>query len=737
MKMADYKEIVLAALLHGLGENTENLLNSIKDYFPKNDVNVQEVIKLALSHNEGLISQAKKLSSTAGSCAGGSIDNPGKSDIPLVHIVSTLCIENQKFTKGYVRPEQLRSEAIIPTADAKAGREKYQSLWQDFKNDFEKLNGLNYEEFMLSLDTIMERYCWCIPSTAMPDEDVSLYQHSKLTAAFAGTLFKYNEEKDEQSKNEFLFVQGDMSGIQNYIFDIKIPASNAKLLRAKSFLVWVLSEIIARYLTEKFEVSHVNIVTSAGGKFLLLLPNTKTVNEKLPDLRLEIEKYFLKEFAGKITFVLSEGIEASSEDFQKNKMQDLINKIGKNGEEAKQKKMQAVLGENGHGHILEDLYEKLHKKGECAYCQTLPADSKLDEKDICKNCDDLIKIGRKLIKAKKIIIKTSELKTFGKMVELPEGEDSRFGYVTEYEPGFPLMPMPYTAPYKTEAQNELCTFEDIANKAVSDDIKVGNKKLAMFKADIDNLGLVFTSSWGEGDKNRISFARYAQLSRLLHYFFSGFVVDFINGKVADSKYKNKIYTVFSGGDDICVIGAWNDIMHFAADFQKELTKFTNGNNSVTISGGIALAGPKLPVRAIADAAEEALEQAKSREENGKRVKNAVSVFDVTVSWDEYDKCLKDGKTMLGYINKEIVSSGTVYKMLDFADRAKKGKEGNLRDMLWNSNYKYVIARNIKPEHKEELEFFNSYGVLDINDRMEKSRIAVSYALYSNRKGKEE
>jgi len=50
----------------------------------------------------------------------------------------------------------------------------------------------------------------------------------------------------------------------------------------------------------------------------------------------------------------------------------------------------------------------------------------------------------------------------------------------------------------------------------------------MFKADIDNLGLIFTSSWGEGKENKISFARYAQLSRHLHYFFSAFVSGFIS-----------------------------------------------------------------------------------------------------------------------------------------------------------------------------------------------------------------
>jgi CRISPR-associated protein Csm1 len=255
----------------------------------------------------------------------------------------------------------------------------------------------------------------------------------------------------------------------------------------------------------------------------------------------------------------------------------------------------------------------------------------------------------------------------------------------------------------------------------------------MFKADIDNLGLIFTSSWGTGTENRISFPRYAQLSRHLHYFFSAYVSGFIK---THSEYSDTIYTVFSGGDDLCVLGAWDAVMHFAADFNKEFSKFANNNPSVTLSGGIALADPRLPVRAIAAAAEEALEEAKSRKENKKNIiKNGVSVFGVTVSWGEYEKSLDDANKIIGFMDDDKVSSAVVYKMIDFANRAGEVKNGKLRDLLWMSNYRYLIARNIKPEHKTALEFFQEFGLLP--EKMEKSRIAVSYALYINRKGKEE
>ncbi|MDR1839346.1 MAG: type III-A CRISPR-associated protein Cas10/Csm1, partial [Treponema sp.] len=661
---------------------------------------------------------------------------------PLVHLVSTIQIRKEAPKTGYCSMKPLEGRAIFSLEDAKADRQEYLKLWNNFKEDFRALKGLEYGRFILSLDTLLERYCWCIPVSSQ-ERDISLYQHLKMSAAFAGTLFLYNQDKNTPTKEAldahdaepFLFIQGDVSGIQKYIFDLKITDNNAKLLRARSFQIWTLGELMAGHLAGKFGVSRENIITSAGAKFLLLAPNIHDAKEKLDELRREIESFFLKEFAGKLSFVLSDGVPAKGRDVQKGNIQELLNRIGECGDEAKQRKMQAALGREGH--VLTDLYESYKSKEVCKYCDTFPAEPKADDKIRCKKCDYLIKeIGEKLVKkTNRITLKTTdELSSFNEMVLLDEEKD--FDYLTSYEPGFPLMSLPYAAP--KDAKNNLYTFEEIAEKAEG-----GNKKLAMFKADIDNLGFIFTSPWGKESGDKASFSRYAQLSRQIHYFFTAFISGFIEGsekyrdKIYDD-YKDKIYTVFSGGDDLCVLGAWDAVMRFARDFQKELSVFTGKNPSVTISGGIALADPKLPVRAIAAMAEDALEQAKKRKNksDNKIIKNAVSVFGVTVSWEEYKQSLLDAEKIIEYIDNDIVSSAVVYKMIDFANRARDEKNGNLRDKLWVSNYRYIIMRNISEDHKDALDFFNKFGVYpNVNDLMEKSRIAVSYALYIKRKGK--
>jgi CRISPR-associated protein Csm1 len=773
-----YKEIVLAAWLHDIGKfaqraglecsgdhqhYTEQFLQSVKDCLP-DDINADEVIRLASRHhnpsvyNEWIIAHGDRLSNGAEKCNIIPENKNNDDETPeklyqtrLIHLVSSLHIKGKDKPRPLYTPlKQMEGRAIFAQDKTNASKQEYQTLWKDFEEDFRALKGLPFPVFTRSLDTLMERYCWCIPSSTIQDQDtdISLYQHSKLAAAFAGTLYLYHEEKgtqtesalDANSETAFLFIQGDMSGIQKYIFDLKTTKDSAKLLRARSFQVWALSGIIAEYLAGQLGVSTENIITSSGGKFLLLAPNTSSVTDKLPGLRRYIESYFLRDFAGIITFVLSDGVPAAGSDLQKGNTKKLLDNIGKGGDQAKQKKMQVALGESGH--VLEELFAGLQKYGECGYCGTLPAGYKPEEKseDIkaCTNCGELIEIGRKLLKANKIIFKTDKLSHFHEMVRLAEKDDKEFGFLTEYMQGHPMMPLPYAAPFKNK--NEPCTFEDIAENAN------GDKKLAMFKADIDNLGLIFTSSWGEGAENKISFSRYAQLSRHLHYFFSGVIAGFISDNPDHPEYRENIYTVFSGGDDLCIIGAWDTIMRFAADFRKNFSTFTNNNPSVTLSGGIALFSPRLPVRSAAVMAEEALEKAKDRKDDGKVIKNGISVFGVTVSWDEYNRCLEDGKIIDEYIDKKKVSSAVVYKMIDFSNRAgnvrksklKDLKELKERDMLWRSNYRYVITRNIKPEHKDVLKFFQEFGAGPDSDYlMENSRIAVCYALYRNRKGKEE
>ena len=720
---------------------------------------MDDVRRLALNHHspsvydEWLLAQGDRLSSGADHCKAGKeadgTDDPAAFYArPMSHILSSLRIGKREIPHAaYCSLHALDGDAVLAVTNSKISKKDYERLWKQFETDFQKLRGLAYDDFMLALDSLLERYWWCIPSATNSDADISLYHHAKTTAAFAAALYAWHKEKgteteealkdDEEKK--FRFLKGDVSGIQKYIFDLKTSEDNAKLLRARSFQLSALSDILSRYIVEQFEMPYANIITSAGGNFMVLLPNTSKLVELLPQLQLEIETYFLQEFAGKLAVIVSDGVVASARDVQQQYAQRLINDIGYNADVCKQKKMQKVL--QRHGAVLDGYYAELQRNGECPKCGVFPsAGIGADGAPLpCKDCEKLTEIGAQLVKTASVAYRSEKLGRFGDMVKVSRKEAlPHSASINTYFPGRPLMYLPYTAPWKNEQSGELLTFEDIAQRAT------GNKKLAMFKADIDNLGLVFSSSLGE----RMSFSRYADMSHILHYFFSAFYtwfvrnrtytkIEYIEGKRQESKvaYENVIYTVFSGGDDLCILGAWDAVIHFARDFHKELQKLTNSNPSLSISGGIVLVSPSVPVRMIAASAEEELEASKGRKEGAETVKNAVTVFGTTVSWEDYGQCIQDGILFQDYLSEKKLSSGVVYKMIDFARRAENVQRGDvtelldMRNPLWKSNFRYVVVRNVKDEKTKQwlLEFGTSA------EKMIKSRIAVSYALYTQRK----
>ena len=796
----ELKEIVLAAWLHDVGKfaqradrkelynkelegqycklqqggwyshqhviYTQGFLEKYKDILP-DGVNVNKVIMLAAKHHapssyeEWIVALGDRLSSGSDRCSVLSSeagedeslqnDNPTKFyEKPLIHILSTLRIgEKAAPERAYCNMLPLDEKAILSSTSSRIGKEDYYRLWELFEKDFVTLKDLNYDSFLLALDSLLERYWWCIPSATNSDADISLYQHAKTTAAFSAALYQYQKNADNESEislktdgeKKFRFIKGDVSGIQKYIFDLKSNDDSARLLRAKSFEIAALGEILSRYIVSQFDLPIANVMTSAGGNFMILLPNSQKVKELLPQLQLEIETYFLKEYAGKLSVIISDGVEASPNDVHQENAQRLINDIGHNADLCKQKKMQKALQKNGA--VLTEFYDNLQKFGECPKCGVFAANginSDGTSKE-CSKCSALTKIGGNLVKSSWLKYKSEKLLPFDQMVEVSKDnkkDEKDFLSINSYVSGRSVVHLPYKAPRDTEKPEQLLSFAEIAKKST------GNNKLAMFKADIDNLGLVFSSSLGK----RMSFSRYADMSHKLHYFFSAYYTHFlethscrmrVDAKSEESVlYKDVIYTVFSGGDDLCILGAWDAVIQFACDFQKEIDKLTNANASLTLSGGIVLANSATPVKMIAETCDEELEKSKHRIINGKIEKNAITVFGTTVDWVTFEKCLSDGKQLQKYLEQGVLSTGVVYKMIDFGNRADTIQNGNvaellnlgnLRNNMWKSNFRYIVVRNVKDEKIKHwlLEFGAS------PQEMIKSRIAVSYALYTQRK----
>ena len=86
--------------------------------------------------------------------------------------------------------------------------------------------------------------------------------------------------------------------------------------------------------------------------------------------------------------------------------------------------------------------------------------------------------------------------------------------------------------------------------------------------------------------------------------------------------------VYSGGDDLFIIGSWDDIIGFAIDLKNKFSEFTR--NQLTLSAGVGIYPAKYPISSIAREVGE-LEQCAKLNDG----KNSITLFheDFTFHWD--------------------------------------------------------------------------------------------------------
>ena len=197
----------------------------------------------------------------------------------------------------------------------------------NFFDEIKNINSSNYDVFFSQLYLLMEKYMWCIASdTQTKISDISLFDHLKSTSALALASYKYHKENNilengNQPRKEikqFTVLVGDVSGIQNFIYDGIKSEGAAKTLRGKSFFVKMISDAIALHLIKEFELNLTNIILTAGGKFYILLQNTDDLTKKVEEIKEKLNDYLYKEFFGQL-FVNIVTIESNGNEIARNK----------------------------------------------------------------------------------------------------------------------------------------------------------------------------------------------------------------------------------------------------------------------------------------------------------------------------------------------------------------------------------------------------------------------------------
>jgi CRISPR-associated protein Csm1 len=141
----------------------------------------------------------------------------------------------------------------------------------------------------------------------------------------------------------------------------------------------------------------------------------------------------------------------------------------------------------------------------------------------------------------------------------------------------------------------------------------GANLIACLRMDVDNMGRIFSE-----DLKIFNLVTLANLSKMLNIFFKIYLNkicecnpgSIIGGELnitsKDYSKGRKVSIVYSGGDDLFIVGAWDEVAELAYDIQKCFKEFSG----LGISAGLTLHKPNFPLYQIAKQSASALNESK-------------------------------------------------------------------------------------------------------------------------------
>lgn len=713
-------------------------------------------------------------------------------EVPLSNILGAIRVkENESDREGKtaekpysfrLNPLSFDRDTVMPENVSLNSEEDYRKLWNQFETRLKTtdFNTTSLRDFNITMFHLLKLYTWYIPSFTQDDFPfISLFEHLKITSAIAQCFYDYFLEEpgrfifDEKKKRLRLtedayplqLVCFDLSGIQAFLYNVSSTHA-LKSLRGRSFYLQMLIESLVWYLIrgipEGFTPSH--IVYSSGGKFFMLLPNTRKVNSLINNLSVKLQQELWKKHRGDLYLNLGKKAFRYENDIRPGKPNIKMEGCEKEvflGSiwESVFDEVNLVSGRKyaellASGGMFGELFEPSGAGGNERLCAVTGVEYPVHELYAVEESDEWsrwvradqagdltdrilisapvkeqIELGRKLVNHKFITFGPAGDQMKGEFYGLPgfnyniasgsneANSDSLIIQNLNEAAEFPAMvkgrEQAYAFRYFGGAtvamkDGEPLTFSDIARN----DNKSSFTRLGVLRMDVDNLGKLFTTGFREWDEDsqtevarNASFSAYACFSGLLDLFFSGY----INTIRESEKYKNTVNIIYSGGDDLFAVGRWDSIIEFAGDVKEEFRNFT-GRNDISLSAGIELVTPKFPISKAAENAGRAEARAKMHTDLNNKTKNSLCILDTPVNWDsEWPMVVDIRDKIKSWLEKKFISRGMIMFILSLYSRWKHIADfENREDYSWKWIAAYNIARRLKdvqssPEAKNALE----------------------------------
>jgi len=492
-----------------------------------------------------------------------------------------------------------------------------------------------------------------------------------------------NLEQDPKSIDEILqdrmfLIGGDFYGIQKFIFDNLGSKNAAKVLRAKSAFCELFMAVLAKFICQKLGIDEKCILSCTAGKFEILSP--KFDEATFEEIKGVINAYFIKNFFG-VSGVSLSCVECGRADFaEPGRYKELRDKISKAVELEKFKK----LNLKEQNPVLS--YDKgITNQTLCRICNIRKI---AHDNDKCEICSAFVRLGERLATdSKKINSKDIGIDFMDVSLEITENIRS----------------------YVAKNAGAIVDFEDLAKKSC------GETAIAVIKADVDNMGNFIKHS----DVTQ-SFINFDTFSKGINNFFSLYVP-----RKMKEKFENS-YTVFAGGDDLLIVGSYDQMIELAVFVRQEFMKFIK-TKDLSISFGIVLAKPSTPISYLAQTSEKWLEV--SKETTGK---DAISIFGETAKWDSYLSVRSKILDEFTKFNIDKDNTAFLYRLLELCEMSKNVCE-DVKNTMWKSKLSYSFTRNM--QNKQDGADMNGL-LLMLNNVIEnnpkESKMAICEYVYKRR-----
>ncbi|MCX7926525.1 MAG: type III-A CRISPR-associated protein Cas10/Csm1 [Candidatus Omnitrophica bacterium] len=726
--------IILGALLHDIGKFVQRASDNPRQYkhtswgqkwFEEKlaekltpifgDLIHQISSKIGCHHDgEKYISLADNLSAGMDRIALEKEEKGDPFSARLISIFSKISLSpHPKQTKYHslaVLGEQNLQETF-PIDEEKCTCLQYSSILEKFEKELQELDfrNLSFLSVINQIYFLLWKYTWCIPSAAYEDDpDVSLFDHLRTTAAITTCLYDYQQDNPTEildlNTEAFQLIAADISGIQNYIFEVLTQEGKvAKRLRARSLYVQLISEIAAHKIIHNFNLGICNILSLAGGNFYVLVPNLRDTPQKIEKIEKEFAEWSYRNFKAEMTITIERISFGGIQFFRYN---DLLGSLKQNMQIKKYRPFSSILTTENKwkdNFLLEEIL--VDDERICQSCHKHAAVTENKEKEkLCSFCYNDEKLGEEIPKANfiaffdnqengypilgysfRLLTDYSEASSAYLIYALNDTSFTKLGigfkFLTNHIPTFGKIKCNISEHHHSESQPLF--FECLGALAKGDGV------IGYFKADVDNLGKILKEGF-----RRPSISRYVFFSNMLEIFFSGYLQKTLEKDFSD------IYTLFSGGDDLFVVGPWNRVIELGVELRKSFRKFTADNLDFTFSAGIHFAKPHEPVSYCAEYVKKEINRSKNR-----TGKDAITFWGRSLSWCQLEALLTEAQQVIHWLEKEppILSRRFVYNLKKFSQMAEQYKKTHdARYLQFVPLLNYDIYRNLSGEEKKEI-----------------------------------